>query len=252
MDIDLPILGYGENGERIFCFSKIFTSGGLKYFFEEQRREDEQKAVKAKQMAERIKRNLERQPPPLQPVDALAAWLADPETASESAASHATEGGQVCEDVMEDVEMQPIESKPRKPHLLDQKHFLKGNRVRWEDRIALNAEEGKRVWEACAAEWKSLGSSSGRVMNPHILKDDWLDRVMTSAGQQRPPSPKLIWDLNDPHMRFRMQDSSSTIDFSNAAATVLPPKEKVILDARWQHDGFCAEAKGCGSSCVAG
>ena len=232
-ELELPILGYGENNERIFCFSKIFSNGGLKYFFEEQRREAEQNERKVKQMAERIKRNLERQPPPLPPVNALEAWLADPETSSESESEQSGtserfgEGTEVTEDVTS--MSVPADVFPEKPHLLDQKHLYRGNRDQWEERIAMNQEEGKRIWEQLQSEWKALGNGNGCHINPHILKDDWLDNVVMSTSQERQSTPKLIWDLNDPHMRFRMQSSATEVDFSNAAATILPPKEKVAV-----------------------
>ena len=226
VDIDLPILGYGENNERIFCFSKIFTNGGVKYFLDEQRREAEQNERKARQMAERLRRNLERQLPPPQPVDALTAWLADPETTSESDSemSHVSEKHAEMESSgLDDATLShPKGTSGEKPHLIDQKHFLKGNRDRWEDRIAVNEEEGRRMWRMCEREWKSLGEATGRVMNLHILENDWLDHDRMSAS-----SPHLIWDLNDPHMRFRLQDASTEVDLSNAAATILPPAEKV-------------------------
>ena len=226
VNIDLPILGYGENNERIFCFSKIFTNGGVKYFLDEQRREAEQNERKARQMAERLRRNLERQLPRPQPVDALTAWLADPETTSESDSemSHVSEkhaemenGGQ------DDVTLShPSSRSGERSHLIDQKHFLKGNRDRWEDRIAVNEAEGRRMWKMCEREWKSLGEETGRVMNLHILGNDWLDHDQMSTS-----SPRLIWDLNDPHMRFRLQDTSTEVDLTNAVATILPPAEKV-------------------------
>lgn len=229
MEIDLPILGYGENNHEIFCFSKIFTNGGLKYFFDEQRREEEQCERKIKQMTERIKRNLERQPPPLEPIDGLRAWLADPETASEDASdvSHLSEMELNHEDMSHDASLE-LSSEAESKHLVDRKHFLKGNQIQWEDRVATNREEGLKIWKECQMDWKSLGSMGG-VTNPHILRDDWLDQIPILGESQRAPSPKLIWDLNDPNMRFRIQETTMNVDFSNAAATILPPKQKVCL-----------------------
>lgn len=229
----MPILGYGEDNERIFCFSKIFTGGGLKYFFEEQRQEADRRQRKIKQMAERFKRQRAMPQPQLEPRDEVAAWLAGPKSTDDEASNSSDmyDEDSSSDDSRNEMDIDSNAEQMRRTdsvkHLIDKKHFMKGNLLNWEDRIALNAEDAKREYERMETEWKSLGSLDGQVTNPHILKDDWLNSIPIRKDDKA-PSPKLIWDLNDPGMRFRVQERARGSDFTHAAATILPPKEKKL------------------------
>lgn len=52
---DVPLLGYGEHKERIFCFSKIFSGKGVNNFFDEHDEEDLKIQERNREFAEKLK-----------------------------------------------------------------------------------------------------------------------------------------------------------------------------------------------------
>lgn len=54
-DQDVPLLGYGEHSERIFCFSKIFLGKGVSNFFDEHDEEDVKIRERNRELAEKLR-----------------------------------------------------------------------------------------------------------------------------------------------------------------------------------------------------
>lgn len=62
--------------------------------------------------------------------------------------------------------------------------------------------------------------------NPHLLEDLWLKNIIWNK-QFKASSPPLLWDLNDPHMRFQLQEGANPRIVEHAVATVLPAHTRV-------------------------
>lgn len=68
--------------------------------------------------------------------------------------------------------------------------------------------------------------------NPHLLGDEWMKNIIWDSDQNSSP-PFVLWDLNDPHMQFQLQEGASMLIAANAAATVLPHAARVSTFTSW-------------------
>eukprot|EP00803_Ostreobium_quekettii_P003410 evm.model.scf_125.2 EVM.evm.TU.scf_125.2 scf_125:22519-35862(+) len=247
-DHDLPILGIGEHGERIFCFSKIFSGAGLTNFFDEYEEEDRKNVAKAREAVVQMREKLAMeaaQTSPRSPPDPVARWLADSDSSDvEDEASDSDSNGQgdtvsTSESSMSDADTgthEGIESDTDASDSSVPKEQLAVLRERWQDDIIhdiddldYNAPPWKWGWSLRAVipedvDILDLGP------NYELESGAWTKDIIWDAADIPKHPPKIILDLNDPHMTFTLREGvdPALADHlvKHSAAVVLPPPVK--------------------------
>ncbi|GMH40598.1 hypothetical protein BSKO_08502 [Bryopsis sp. KO-2023] len=241
---NLPVLGKGEHQERIFRLSEIFSGKGVKHFFPEYEEEDVKIEDRNQKLLERIKqrRELPEKPPELH--DEAKIWtdlqldeeavfeypptpVASPGSSLDSR-KHGKRKNRIRSRNEDDLRATSNDNASESSSGMDDisSEFLLGNLLRWEDDIIYDMEDLEKA-KSRDKRKQEEGDNDDPLKwtcNPHLMSDDWMKNIMWSS-RDRPPSPHLLWDLNDPHMRFQLQEGANGKIAQNAAATVIPPNQ---------------------------
>lgn len=90
-----------------------------------------------------------------------------------------------------------------------------------------------KIWENLKNEFKSLNVIDDETGIPTVssyglIDDEWMKRVAWNGVMPENWEPKMIYDLNDKSMVFKLNDMKLYPFVKNAAATIILPQFNVI------------------------